>query len=238
VSKIFYGGALDHGREEPEIPPERLPKGLEKPLTWVTTDCLGDAGEERPEESGTSRVNASEADVIVALLKKWASHKAFVEWATSQEKHAQVIGVICMYAAQRDLVRKKVQAANFPEAFRRIIKIDTVDSYQGKENPIVIVSLVRNNAEGVVVGGFATIKPGFLNKPNRINVAVSRAMDRLVIVGAKSRWREGEWMNKLSAAVEGAFGEGNAKVIPATYVLDRGDGKPTEAHQQPAKTEA
>ncbi|KSB91737.1 hypothetical protein AS593_06860 [Caulobacter vibrioides] len=221
VSKTFYGDALNHGRTEPEIPPERLPRGLERPLTWITTDCLGEAGEERCEESGTSRVNAAEADVIVGLLKQWVGNKGFHAWATEQTKHAQVIGVICMYAAQRDLVRKKVQAANLPEAFRRILKIDTVDSYQGKENPIVIVSLVRNNTDGAKIGGISTIKPGFLNKKNRINVAVSRAMDRLVIVGARSRWREGEWMHRLSEAVETAFAEGNAKVAPATVILDQ-----------------
>ncbi|WP_177218332.1 AAA domain-containing protein [Caulobacter sp. UNC279MFTsu5.1] len=238
VSKTFYDGALDHGRVEPEIPLDRLPKGLEKPLTWITTDCLGEGGEERPEESGTSRINAAEADVIVALLKKWAAHKGFVDWASKQDKHAQVVGVICMYAAQRDLVRKKVQAANFPETFRKLIKIDTVDSYQGKENPIVIVSLVRNNTDGSAVAGIATIKSGFLSKRNRINVAVSRAMDRLVIVGAKSRWRQGEWMHRLSDAVEAAFGEGEAKVLPATYVIEQGAAEPPSVRRTRTKAEA
>ena len=229
VSKTFYDGRLDHGRQQPEIPPDRLPRGLEKPLTWLTTDGLGEAGEERVEESGTSRVNPAEADVIVALLKQGASDKPFVSWAIGKADHAHVIGVICMYAAQRDLVRKKVQAANLSEAFRKTIKIDTVDSYQGKENPIVIVSLVRNNTDGASVGGIATIKPGFLSKKNRINVATSRAMDRLVIVGAKARWRQGEYLHRLAEAVEAAFAEGLAKVVAASVVLEQASEAPAKA---------
>ena len=51
---------------------------------------------------------------------------------------------------------------------RRLVKIDTVDSYQGKENRIIILTTVRNNKG---------LRPGFLRSPNRINVAMSRAMN-------------------------------------------------------------
>jgi superfamily I DNA and/or RNA helicase len=223
VSDTFYNGELDAGRMEPEIEPSVLPEGLELPLTWITTDALGAAGEERTESSGTSRINPSEADYIVSLLKAWSMAAPFTEWIARQTKHAQVIGVICMYAAQRDLIRKKIQAANLPEAFRQTIKIDTVDSYQGKENPIVILSLVRNNVGGQTEGGIATIRPGFLRRPNRINVAVSRAMDRLVIVGAKSRWQAGTPMRRLSDAVEARFLDGEAAIISAASMLPDSD---------------
>jgi superfamily I DNA and/or RNA helicase len=56
-----------------------------------------------------------------------------------------------------------------------LVKIDTVDAYQGKENRIVIVSLVRSNPE---------YNMGFVRTANRVNVALSRAMERLVIVGS------------------------------------------------------
>jgi hypothetical protein len=237
VSTAFYDGRLEHGRSEHEVPPDRLPKGLEKPLTWITTDGLGESGEERFEDTGTSRINPAEADVIVAILKQWARHAPFVTWAAEQTKHAQVIGVICMYAAQRELVRKKVQAANFPEAFRRTIKIDTVDSYQGKENPIVIVSLVRNNTEGPAFAGLATIRPGFLKKKNRINVAISRAMDRMVIVGAKGRWKPESPMHRLAEAVEAEFGKDLAKVVPAAQILQSGQDAASKA-KAPADVEA
>lgn len=219
VSDTFYNGQLDAGRTEPEIDPLVLPEGLELPLTWITTDALGAAGEERTESSGTSRINQAEADCIVSLLKGWSAAGPFTDWIAQQTKHAQVIGVICMYAAQRDLIRKKIQAANLPEGFRQAIKIDTVDSYQGKENPIVILSLVRNNVSGQTERGLASIQPGFLRRPNRINVAVSRAMDRLVIVGAKSRWQEGTPMRRLSEAVEARFLEAEAAIVSAASIL-------------------
>ncbi|TIQ53427.1 MAG: hypothetical protein E5X61_08405, partial [Mesorhizobium sp.] len=74
-----------------------------------------------------------------------------------------------------------------PRELRALIKVDTVDSYQGKENRIVIVSLVRSNERGQI---------GFLNTENRINVAVSRAMDRLILVGAAAMFRKSS--SKLS----------------------------------------
>src|SRR5690606_25115349 len=109
VSDTFYEGELEAGRTEPEIDPKLLPEGLNLPLTWITTDALGAAGEERTESTGTSRINPAEADSIVALLKNWSATSAFTEWVAEQPKHARVIGVICMYAAQRDLIRKKIQ---------------------------------------------------------------------------------------------------------------------------------
>jgi superfamily I DNA and/or RNA helicase len=56
-----------------------------------------------------------------------------------------------------------------------LTKVDTVDAYQGKQNRIVVLSLVRNNPERNM---------GHVRSKNRINVALSRAMDRLVIIGS------------------------------------------------------
>ena len=66
------------------------------------------------------------------------------------------------------------------EDFKALVKIDTVDSYQGKENRIIILSLTRSDKHQ---------SPGFLRAPNRINVALSRAMDRLLIVGSSQMWQ-------------------------------------------------
>jgi superfamily I DNA and/or RNA helicase len=65
--------------------------------------------------------------------------------------------------------------------FRRLVRIDTVDAYQGKENAIVILSLVRSNKFGDV---------GHVGLDNRCNVAVSRAKERLIVVGAQPMWTE------------------------------------------------
>ena len=52
VSSTFYDGRLENGRTIPEVDPSCLPPGLEVPLTWVTTDELGDAGFQRREDGG------------------------------------------------------------------------------------------------------------------------------------------------------------------------------------------
>ena len=97
VSKTFYGNKLQNGRIDPEIDPAILPQNLEKALTWVTTDGLGDRGFERRQQTGTSIDNPAEADAILALLKRWSEHDPFRNWVATQTKHAHAIGVICMY---------------------------------------------------------------------------------------------------------------------------------------------
>jgi hypothetical protein len=200
VSEAFYGGMLTPGRQVPKIPPEVLPPDLRYPITWFSTDGMKEWGHDRREKTGSSRINDAEAAAIAALLRRFSKASALIEWGTKQTEYEHVIGIICMYSAQRDHIRKKLQALNLPESLRKLIKVDTVDSYQGKENPIVIVSLVRNNGDGPLENGIKTIVPGFLSRPNRINVAVSRAMDRIVIVGAHERWRKGTAMSRLVAA--------------------------------------
>jgi serine/threonine protein kinase len=224
VSEAFYGGILSPGRQVPKIPPESLPADLRKPITWFATDGLREMGHDKKEKTGSSRINDAEAKAIAALLKRFSKSSAFVAWATKQTEFEHVVGVICMYAAQRDHVRKKIQALNIPEGFRRLVKVDTVDSYQGKENPVVIVSLVRNNADGPIENGVKTIKPGFLSRPNRINVAVSRAMDRIVVVGAHERWRKGTAMGLLVAAVGNSLAEDEASLRSVSEL----DGTATE----------
>ena len=192
VSTAFYGRGLAHGRTKPEVDEMAMPPELSRPLTWVSTDSLGSTAYQKVDKARRgSLINSVEADAIVTLLKRWSTHEPFVSWLSSQPDHMPAIGIICAYAAQRDFVWKRIQAENLPPSVRRALKVDTIDSYQGKQNLIVLLSLVRNNADGSPEDGVATIAPGFMARKNRINVALSRAMDRLVIVGARSGWRRG-----------------------------------------------
>lgn len=224
VSDAFYGSILTPGRQIPKIPPEALPVDLRKPITWFATDGLKELGHDRKEKTGASRINDAEAGAIAALLRRFSKSSNFMVWANKQTEYEHVIGVICMYAAQREHVRKKIQALNLPDSFRRLVKVDTVDSYQGKENPVVIVSLVRNNADGPIEDGVKTIKPGFLSRPNRINVAVSRAMDRIVVVGAHERWKKRTAMGRLVAAVGNSLVNDDASLRSVSEL----DGSATE----------
>jgi hypothetical protein len=86
----------------------------------------------------------------------------------------------------------------------------------------VIVSLVRNNWDGSMQGGTKTIRPGFLAKPNRINVAISRAMDRLVIVGSLKRWEEDGPMDRIARAFASTVEDGHARQVDAMALLENG----------------
>jgi superfamily I DNA and/or RNA helicase len=131
---------------------------------------------------GTSYHNPAEAQAIVGLLETLCGCSDFLEQAISRLKDGEpLVGVISMYAPQRDLIQDMLATSTIPRELRALIKVDTVDSYQGKENRVVIVSLVRSNERGQI---------GFLNTENRINVAVSRAMDRLILVGATAMFRK------------------------------------------------
>ncbi|HFH0065237.1 TPA: C-terminal helicase domain-containing protein [Salmonella enterica subsp. enterica serovar Javiana] len=95
------------------------------------------------------------------------------------KKDEAAIGVICMYGEQKRIIRQKFNEIDWNDDFKSLVKIDTVDSYQGKENRIIILSVTRSSPDK---------KPKFLKTPNRINVAISRAMDRLIIVGSTHMW--------------------------------------------------
>ncbi|MFA0173504.1 C-terminal helicase domain-containing protein, partial [Vibrio splendidus] len=95
------------------------------------------------------------------------------------KKGEAAVGVICMYGEQKRIIRQKFKEIEWEDDFKELVKIDTVDSYQGKENRIIILSVTRSSRDK---------KPKFLRTPNRINVAISRAMDRLMIVGSTHMW--------------------------------------------------
>lgn len=222
VSETFYKDLkLTAGRSKPEIEPGLLPVELDVPLLWVSTDGMGEAATERVEEGSSSRINRSEADAIIAMLESWHNHEPFRTWLLTQTKYPAGIGVICMYAAQRDLIRRKLRQSALAYLLDRHLKVGTVDSYQGKENPIVLLSLVRNNHDGPMEEGHRRMSEGFLITPNRINVAASRAMDRLVIVGVRNRWSPRGPMGQMALAFERQVKEGVARVIDAGEFIGR-----------------
>jgi hypothetical protein len=195
-------------RGVPDIPTSALEALPAKEVTWYATDGLGARAHHRRRSQHSSLENEEEAAIITRIIVNWTSDENFVDWLETQEEHSAGVGVICMYSAQRDLVRRRLLSSTAAPFIDRHIRIGTVDSYQGKENPIVLVSLVRNDAELGVEHS-----EGFLAIPNRINVAVSRARDRLVIVGAKGNWPLGGPMRSLSDAFDSLKFEGRTTLI-------------------------
>ncbi|WP_028869645.1 AAA domain-containing protein [Psychromonas arctica] len=180
VSQCFYKGELENGeRIIPDIY-KNVPHQLAAPATWLDTSSLGKKAHHQ-QGAGSSIFNDAEADAIVDMLLRVDEDEEFINSLYGQVKEGEAaIGIICMYAEQKKRIRQRVKKVGLSEALTSLLKIDTVDSYQGKENRIIILSVTRSDHKQ---------SSGFLRLPNRINVALSRAMDRLVIVGDKRMWQ-------------------------------------------------
>jgi hypothetical protein len=89
------------------------------------------------------------------------------------------MAVIAMYAEQVERLRQALGRRKF----KRPVKIDTVDSFEGREEDLVVISLVRSNERGRI---------GFLRVPNRLNVAISRARRLVACIGDSATLRAGE----------------------------------------------
>lgn len=210
VSECFYGGKLETGRGVPPEYYDLLPVHLSKQVTWVDTSTLGRRGYEQQNEARDETWNTAEAHVVMALLRQIVESDEFMTFMAEDLKPQEPpIGIICMYGKQRSLIDKLKAEAPWLGSLRRLVKVDTVDSYQGKENRIVILSTVRNNPEGRI---------GFLRSPNRVNVAMSRAMERLFVVGASKLWqgRHAEKpLGRVFKYTEQLAAQGRAVVLPA-----------------------
>ena len=130
---------------------------------WTTTpihflDTAGASFDEEQEPEGESRRNPSEATAVVRV----------VELLQSRGIAVGDIGVITPYAAQARLLRELFAAQGCD------IEVDTVDGFQGREKEAIVISLVRSNTEGEI---------GFLSDYRRINVALTRARRKLIVLG-------------------------------------------------------
>lgn len=214
VSDCFYNGQLKSERFAPAAYYEKLPDHMRHQVCWVDTSPLGASGFEQSSATGDQRWNDAEARIVMSLLRQVVECDDFMEAVRCDLQPGEpAIGVICMYSRQRDVLNRMKSEASWLGDARRLVKIDTVDSYQGKENRIIILSTVRNNAG---------LNSGFLRVPNRINVALSRAMDRLYIVGASRMWEGRNAQLPLGAVlakVQAMKQEGRAAVLSAKEVL-------------------
>ncbi len=158
-SQEFYEDSLSADDSVREHLLFTLPGLITNELTGTPIDFIDTAGasyDESVEPEGDSRYNLQEADLVV---KKVQSLLACGLAPTE-------IAVISPYSAQVRLLRERLQQ---PE-----MEIDSVDGFQGREKEAVIVSLVRSNREGLV---------GFLEDVRRMNVALTRARRKLIVIG-------------------------------------------------------
>ena len=162
ISTVFYDGELKNGEERPRRRPTL--DWLPAPVTWLSTSTHATRGETRV---GQSFANPTEVDAILEALEKLKVKRS----ATGPK---MTVGVISGYSAQVDLLITRIDPDNNSRWSNLDIEIATVDSFQGRECDVVLYSTVRSNNDRRI---------GFLKDYRRINVALSRARDRLVIVG-------------------------------------------------------
>lgn len=155
-----------------------VPDILGKTVTWIDTVSVDKEAFHRWDDSN-SLYNPYEANTVIKVLDQLYDSDPFMELMSERSFDEPPIGVICPYAAQKKYINMEIVRKAWPAIFTNMLKIDTVDSYQGKENEIIIVSLTRNDRK---------VSEGFLKYPERINVSLSRARERLVIIGASRMW--------------------------------------------------
>ena len=150
-------------------------------------DC--DQKESSAFEGSTSKINEQEAQVAMTLLKELdksskelVSQRKIIVDPSKKIDERPSVGIICTYGDQAGLIKKKRKYQQFTgfsgRPDERLI-ISTVDDFQGDERDIIIVSMVRNPAQG------KRYDAEFIKKFERINVAFSRARKLLIIVGSR-----------------------------------------------------
>lgn len=164
-SNWFYEGRV-------ESAPEVKYRGIldyDNPITWIDTSD-NDAKEEFVGES-FGRINKIEAELTLDALKNYFTKIGRQRIA---DEHIDV-GVISPYRAQVQLLRRMVRKDEFFKPYRKCVTVNTVDGFQGQERDIIVISLVRSNDDGQI---------GFLSDLRRMNVAITRARMKLIIVGS------------------------------------------------------
>lgn len=163
----FYDNALT--AHESVINHTLLPE--EEALEFIDT-AGGGFGEQMNPET-LSRYNKEEADFLLRHLQALLQ-KVLESEINSNAAAAISIGIISPYKAQINLLSDSLQNFEVLNNMKENIAIDTIDAFQGREKDVIYISLVRSNEKGEI---------GFLKELRRINVAMTRARKKLVIIG-------------------------------------------------------
>ena len=168
-SREFYNGML-------QTAPEIKYRGIldyDNPMSWYNTDDLPDEIESKEEFVGESfgRINKAEAELTLQHLELYYGR---IGKQRILDERIDV-GIISPYRAQVQLLRRMIKKREFFKPYRHLISVNTVDGFQGQERDVIILSLVRSNDEGQI---------GFLRDLRRMNVAITRARMKLIILGS------------------------------------------------------
>ena len=154
----------------------------EQHMVWIdtTNDDRGAAWSEPRQGSGQERTNILEARLIVRMLRD--IDDALLS-GSSRSGSPKEIGIVSMYQAQVRTIRQEIHRATKDRPFKAIkYELNTVVKYQGKEKPIILVSMVRNFGRGAPARRRSS--RANVARFEYINVAFSRAQELLVVFGA------------------------------------------------------
>lgn len=177
-SDWFYGGML---QSAPEVKYRSI-LDFDTPIEWINTEGM-DCNEEFVGEN-YGRINKPEAELSIGQLKEYITkigRERFLEERID-------VGLISPYKAQVQYLRQLVRKDTFFKPYRSLITINTVDGFQGQERDVILISLVRANEDGQI---------GFLNDLRRMNVAITRARMKLIILGDASTLTKHAFYKKL-----------------------------------------
>jgi regulator of nonsense transcripts 1 len=164
-SKYFYKGVVGCAEQIKEYPPPRgFPWPSSLPLAFIN---IGEGGAEVAHNFG-GRSNPSEVTLIAELVSKVLD---------ANEIDASGIAIISPYAKQVQRIRMELASRRGYHPKAHLVRVGTVDSFQGQETDLVLISTVRSNPLQEL---------GFLRDPRRLCVAITRARRGLIIVGDRS----------------------------------------------------
>lgn len=213
-SDWFYGGKVESA---PQIK-YRSVLDYDHPITWIDTsneeNQITIEGEDAPEDSVSTsssvsaanqnsdlnfkeqfvgesfgRINKAEAELTLLTLAEY-----FTKISKQRVLEERIdVGIISPYRAQVQYLKKLIKKYEFFKPYRRLISVNTVDGFQGQERDVILISLVRSNDEGQI---------GFLKDLRRMNVAMTRARMKLIILGNKNTMTKHPFYKKLWEYVE------------------------------------
>lgn len=213
-SDWFYGGKVESA---PQIK-YRSVLDYDHPITWIDTsneeNQITIEGEDAPEDSASAssaasaanqnsdlnfkeqfvgesfgRINKAEAELTLLTLAEY-----FTKIGKQRVLEERIdVGIISPYRAQVQYLKKLIKKYEFFKPYRRLISVNTVDGFQGQERDVILISLVRSNDEG---------QNGFLKDLRRMNVAMTRARMKLIILGNKDTMTKHPFYKKLWEYVE------------------------------------
>lgn len=213
-SDWFYGGKVESA---PQIK-YRSVLDYDHPITWIDTsneeNQITIEVEDAPEDSASTsssvsaanqnsdlnfkeqfvgesfgRINKAEAELTLLTLAEY-----FTKIGKQCVLEERIdVGIISPYRAQVQYLKKLIKKYEFFKPYRRLISVNTVDGFQGQERDVILISLVRSNDEGQI---------GFLKDLRRMNVAMTRARMKLIILGNKDTMTKHPFYKKLWEYVE------------------------------------